>query len=407
MKKLLRIEVDGIKLFNKKLEVDFYAKNRVSYDDEYTKQIISHNNLKVSALNTIAFTGINASGKTKTLEILSFVLILLQGRPVDIALNRLHLKELINAETGFSISAYFLEKNNVYRLDTSFRLKGQDDEEAAKVIISSERLLCKNINLINAKKNLLIFDDSMVIRTRDNSAEYLPEDVSIIIGHNKSMDYKEAESGIYMINEYNSVNFNFIYRLDTAYLPSILKYLDPSIEYIDYTRGKAKILLKLKFYDDPEEIILNNPGELESYVSSGTIKGITLLTGIIRILQTGGYYFIDEIENHFNQELVASIVRLFSNKRTNPNGATIIFTTHYPELLDDFTRNDNIYITRRNNKGIEVTNLSSELKRTDIKRSEIFQSDYLKGTAPSYNAYMNLRNSIIKFCEERADVEQK
>ena len=79
----------------------------------------------------------------------------------------------------------------------------------------------------------------------------------------------------------------------------------------------------------------------------------------------------------------------------NRTGAMLIFSTHYPELLDEFERNDNIYIIR-NRKGVSIENLSNLLKRNDIKKSEAYQSGLLEGTAPMYEAYMALKKSLIR-----------
>ena len=84
------------------------------------------------------------------------------------------------------------------------------------------------------------------------------------------------------------------------------------------------------------------------------------------------------------------------NKKINKNGATLIVSTHYPELLDEFERNDSIYIVR-NQDGIMAQNLSHSLKRNDIKKSEIYESDYLEGTVPEYETYMRLKK---KFASE-------
>ena len=81
------------------------------------------------------------------------------------------------------------------------------------------------------------------------------------------------------------------------------------------------------------------------------------------------------------------------DSRFNKNGGTVIFTTHYPELLDEYDRNDGIYIVR-NRKGITVENLSNILKRNDIKKSDAYQSGFLEGTTPAYEAYMNLKKSL-------------
>lgn len=403
MKKLIQIEATGVKLFEKTVRIDLYAKNRVIDDDEYTNLLISQGNTKISTLNTIAFTGVNASGKTKAIQLIAFVILLLQGKSVNNAMEKLHLIEILDTTCNLSIKTLFYEKSKVYKLDTIIEIRHSDEGPEDMAMITEERLYAKEEKRIKSKKALDYFDESMLTIVRGKDTEYLPDDVSIIIGHNNKIGYKKPDTGMYMINEYNAVNFNFLYRIDSRYLPYIIKYLDSSIEYIDFKKDEGEFpqrTLRLKYKSDDNEIVLNNPIELENYISSGTIKGIYMITGIIRVLRNGGYYIIDEIENHFNQELVASIVSLFSSERTNPKGAVIIFTTHYPELLDRFKRNDNVYITRHGIKGITITNLSDELKRNDIKRSEILQSDYLGGTAPSYEAYMDLKKHIAEYCKE-------
>ena len=65
-----------------------------------------------------------------------------------------------------------------------------------------------------------------------------------------------------------------------------------------------------------------------------------------------------------------------------------------------FERNDSIYIVRNRN-GITAENLSKILKRNDIKKSEAYGSDFLKGTVPAYETYMNLKKTIICSDKER------
>lgn len=79
--------------------------------------------------------------------------------------------------------------------------------------------------------------------------------------------------------------------------------------------------------------------------------------------------------------------------RLNKRGGTLVFTTHYPELLDEYDRNDGICIVRNQN-GITVENLSNILKRNDIKKSNAYQNGFLEGTAPAYEAYLNLKKNL-------------
>ena len=64
-----------------------------------------------------------------------------------------------------------------------------------------------------------------------------------------------------------------------------------------------------------------------------------------------------------------------------------------PELLDEYDRNDGICIVRNRN-GITAENLSHILKRNDIKKSDAYQSGFLEGTTPAYEAYMRLKKSL-------------
>ena len=133
---------------------------------------------------------------------------------------------------------------------------------------------------------------------------------------------------------------------------------------------------------------------MNRYLSSGTIKGIVTFTLAIDVLKKGGYLIIDELENHFNKEIVATLIRFFMDSSINTKGGVLVFTTHYPEILDEFDRNDCIYILR-NRDGITAENLMDILKRNDIKKSDAYQSGFLEGTVPTYEAYMKLKKGII------------
>lgn len=104
----------------------------------------------------------------------------------------------------------------------------------------------------------------------------------------------------------------------------------------------------------------------------------------------------------FNKEIVTTLMRFFMDSSLNKHGGTLIFTTHYPEFLDEYDRNDGIYIVR-NRKGITVENLSNILKRNDIKKSDAYQSGFLEGTTPAYEAYMQLKK-ILRAYEHKVDV---
>ena len=63
--------------------------------------------------------------------------------------------------------------------------------------------------------------------------------------------------------------------------------------------------------------------ELNNYLSSGAIKGINVFLNAMLACKNGGYVIVDELENHFNREIVSTLIRFFMNEKINHKGATI------------------------------------------------------------------------------------
>lgn len=106
----------------------------------------------------------------------------------------------------------------------------------------------------------------------------------------------------------------------------VIAFLDPTIEKLCFEQTEGKTFIHLKFKDE-EEIILNNAAALEQYLSSGTIKGIIIFSMVKEVLHLGGYLLVDEIENHFNKEIVTTLVRFFMDSRLNKM-AERLFSLH-------------------------------------------------------------------------------
>lgn len=386
--RILKIKVNGLKLFAENLEIDFTTLQRVSKD----KNEMLHKVSKQIYLNkAISFIGINASGKTSTLKVISFIIQMLNNEPI----NNIRNNDILNGISGddkIIFETYFSTKaGTVNKLVTVIGKDKLYDGEDEKYVIKDERMWSKEIGSVKTKKSLFSFEDIEIAQVRDKKEEFLADDVSIIIALNK-----RNSSKIYCEDLINWTNLNLV-RILGKFPKELITFLDPSIEYLesDISNGEKKIEIRLKF-KNKSEIVLYSPLELEKYLSSGTIKGINVFMNAMMVLHKGGYLIIDELENHFNKEIVATLVRFFMTNNVNKKGATLIFSTHYPELLDEFERNDNIYIVRNEN-GINAENLSNILNRNDIKKSEVYQSGYLQGTVPAYEAYMDLRKSIINF----------
>lgn len=382
--KLLKIEFDGLPLFNGKNEIDFVPMQRVAKDDiEEMNLLFTNNYCKIFLNSAISFIGLNASGKTTILKVIAFICEMLNND----AVNSSPYTEIFDGlENGglVNFNVYFYSKDNIYSLHTVI-------EKNEKLTIKEENLKCKKFSKVKSKADLFNMNESSIVLERNSNEAFLPYDISIMIAFNKT----ESEK-LECVDMLKYTNVNQL-GLSNDCPPELIAFFDPSIEYIHINNQEGNKNYYLKFYDK-SELKLNDITKIDRYLSSGTIKGINTFLGAIKTFESGGYLIIDELENHFNHEIVATLIRFYLNSRVNKKGATLIFSTHYAESLDEFDRNDSIYIVR-NNKGIMAENLSKILKRNDIKKSDAYQSDFLQGTAPSYKTYMALKNRIAKGLE--------
>ena len=392
--KLLKITANGLPLFKEKCEIDFIALQRVTSENaQKMSPLFSTNIQSFYQNNVLSFIGINASGKTSILKLITFVCRMLNNE----AINNIPYSEVldgINENQSAAFDVYFYSDNQIHLIHTVVSKKNN------KFVIIEEYLKSKSTAKVKSKADIFAFDTCEIMMTRNQDEAFLLDDVSIMVAYNKKNNERLAATDMLRYTNINELN------ISDDYPPELIAFFDPSIEYLRVgykvtSRNYANVHsssvnteIHLKFYGK-EEIELQRMSELNRYLSSGTIKGINTFARAINSFRCGGYLIIDELENHFNREIVSTLMRFYMDPKVNPYGAMLIFSTHYAELLDEFERNDNIYIVR-NRDGITTENLSAILKRNDIKKSEAYQSGYLDGTVPMYEAYMSLKKSLMK-----------
>ena len=377
--KILRITAQGLPLFKEDLDICFYAQQRMSEDDKNNLYNMIGNYYLHSAC---AFIGINASGKTYVLKVINLALSLIKNEPI----NYIEAKSILGGTQRTIISIYFYDKRKyVCCLETEITAEKARTGEYIYSILS-EKLWEKPIASVRSKKYLTDFTGVKPTAIRNQNEIYLSDDISFIIAHNKKVN---DTVDVFSLLSYTNISaLPFIEDIPLE----VISVFDSTIEKLCFEQIEGKTFIHLKF-KEKEEIILNNTVDLERYLSLGTIKGIIVFSMVKEVLQSGGYLLMDEIENHFNKEIVTTLIRFFMDSHFNKNGGTLIFTTHYPELLDEYDRNDGIYLVRNCN-GITVENLSGILIRNDIKKSEIYQSGVIEGTTLAYETYIHLKKSL-------------
>ncbi|MBR1938842.1 MAG: ATP-binding protein [Spirochaetales bacterium] len=385
--RLLHVDAIGFPLFKSGLRFSLIAQQRVASDDkDRLYNLIKGSPFYLNSVTSVI--GINASGKTSVLKVLLLALDILNNEPISHCESKDILGEASDAEL---VITFFSDSEELCQLETHLQVVRKGNERQYR--ITSETLKKKAMKEVKTKAQLIDFSEVEPFMTRLDDENFLADDISIIIAYNKKNYYHPCVKSLLSMTDVNVLPVSDDISLD------VVQYLDPTIEALFFDREDRKTI-HLKFVNQ-DEILLSDSRVLNRFLSSGTIKGIVAFSYGIQVLRAGGYLIIDELENHFNKEITATLIRLFLNTSININGGTLIFSTHYPELLDEFDRNDCIFITKNQN-GITMDVLSNLLKRNDVKKSEAYQSDMLTGTAPSYEAYMRLKHNLVSSLNKRS-----
>ena len=385
MLKVLKIKVNGFKLLEENFEIDLTTKARV-YNDDTNKEILPIDE-GLNTLRSISFVGGNSSGKSTVLSLILKTFNFLQtGRWEYIT--REFKREKIHLEVVFYLNQF------IYKYSVDFnKIDGMNVSNANKYSsIENEKLIAIKYSKSKGKKNLEIFDTDGV-------------DVIGLLGdslEDTSAITKLTKNEIFVDDFYtnNITNFNEVIVRNTFFtslnscdkklVSSIIQLLDDSIEYIVYNNSDNVIFKRV----GEEEVIIHS-SELIAILSAGTFRGVELYIRTINALKKGKVLIVDEIENCFQKNLVYNLLFLFNDEKINKNGAQIIFSTHYVEILDYLKRRDGIFITHKENGRINAKNLYSDYDvRTELLKSKQFDNNVFN-TSLNYKQLLEVRRNLL------------
>ena len=386
--KLLRVKANHFKNCSDGYTIDFVAKSRKYPEDkEYELQEIAP---ELYVYNTMAFIGKNASGKTSAIDLLDCAYSIL---------SEFRLENKKYSYDGIELEIIFYHDDYIYRYETTL----SSDKLGNRAIFKNEKVFRKKYFKTNVKeiyntdtfekvqKGLFplvpsqAFDDSI-----GDDILWLPDDTSrlfYILGkkETRAIYFDSYEDG----TDTYRLMFNALknYDIDSDVLSRVLRVFDEnieSLEMVDEKNYKLKFKGEVRNYTDTQLIYM---------LSSGTTKGILLYVLMVASLKEGFDLLIDEVENHFHKTLVENMISLYKDKSVNRNNATLIFTTHYCEVLDQMGRQDNIWICK---SGVQVSlsNMYEDYQiRPELLKSKQYYNNAFQ-TAVDYNALMNLKRKL-------------
>ena len=373
--KLLRVVASGFKNCYDNFTIDFIAKSRkTSEDKEYELQAIVDD---LYTFNTVAFVGKNASGKTTAVDLLDCCYSILG----DFCLEHKHY-----SYDGIKLEIVFYHDGFIYRYRTELGTGTTLSNKASFINQTLEQKKYYKSKL----KSIYMDDDFEPVA----NISPLPEDTSIVFFVLKQ---KETRAIYFDCDGEGADTYQLMFKALKKYdiplstLSHILRIFDNNICDLSM---EDEHCFRLKFEgDQPREEIMSGE-ELRYFLSSGTAKGMLLYTFVVASLKHGIDLIIDGIENHFPKTLVEYMLSLYKDKSVNRYNATLIFTTHYCEILNLFNRQDNIWISKANGK-VSLSNmydaheLNPELLKGKRFYNNVFQSSV------NYEDLMRLKKELM------------
>ena len=371
--KLLRVRASNYKNCCDDFTIDLVAKSKkTSEDKEYELQEIADD---LYVFNTVAFVGKNASGKTSAIELMECCYSIL---------SEFRLEDKHYNYDNVKLEIIFYYKGNIYKYTTGLK---SDPNLGSKANFTEQHIYQKKYYKSKVKEIYAVEGFEEITGFGE-----LPEDTSIVFFILK----KKATRAVYFnCNGEGADTYHLLFRAMKTYkipeniLVKVIKIFDDKIKSLEMVDEKH---YKLIYQDHVKEL---SDSELVYILSSGTTKGVLLYIFVVAALENGFDLLIDEVENHFHKTLVENMISLFKEKTVNKKYATLMFTTHYCEVLDLFNRQDNIWIAKSDNK-IHLENMYENYNiRTELLKSRQFYNNVFD-TSVNYEDLMALKKELMR-----------
>ena len=218
--KLLRITAEGLPLFKEKLDLSFYAQQRVS---EEQKNILYPLFSNIYVNSATGFIGINASGKTSVLKVILLALEILNNEPI----NHIESRDILGNSSQIKLNMFFYSSNTkeVCRLETII-IAQKNKSEGIRYSIGSESLWTKSADEVITRKAMLNFEGREPIMVRSSQEDFLSDDVSIMIARNK-----KTKDNMRIVNLLKYTNENVL-RISEDIPVEVITFLDPTIRIL-------------------------------------------------------------------------------------------------------------------------------------------------------------------------------
>ena len=386
----LNFKISNYRSIGDEIAVDFNIKD--------SQRLGSYAEVNDQVINNIAcLVGPNASGKSNILSGIVYFLRWTQfsySRPSRYTGGFTSHFSRNSSPTEFSIE--FIDNKKQYKYEVSIL-----DDIVQKEILEKRDENTKRYSYIFSREagNNISFGKTIKVNKQDTNR--LGGEMSLL-SLMLELNYFDKNDFLTLNNFHTNINRVFLSLNNSFKINSISQRLQNNIILLDelieelknIDTGISSIELKenKKVFKDPDsgEIIRRNLFTIltkhkidnDEYLlslqeeSSGTMHYIETFINLSTVLQTGGLFIIDELEQSLHPDLTNRIINSFMNKDKNPNNAQLLFTTHNPWFLQELTKTQIFIIEKNDTAQTEITRLD---EIAGVRNDENYFVKYLAG----------------------------
>jgi len=390
--KILDIKVSGYKMLPDNFEINLVPRIKVLEKDLETE--IAEIDDKLYSFSTISFVGSNSSGKTTILRLIEMSQLLITNG--EIIFNPEDFNEDV-----INLTIYFYFNGYIYKYECTLEkpiLSLNINDVRSYCVASNEKIFRKEYIRTVKKELLENINETFKLAKEDKSiVKYLAKMINSFEGDMRPIFFPAIGSGE------NILKVFLLYKqsLSPILISYFISILDDSIEKIEPINNNKN---SGDFYTFKRKNHKERTISLECLVnilSSGTIKGLLLYLYSYITLLYGSSLIVDEIERSFHKDLVDNIILLFNDADINVNHSTLIFSTHYLEIIDTINRRDSIFVMHKNDSIISADNMYDKYPfRNELSKSNQYNSNAFN-THSNYETLMKIRNLITEDIQKK------
>jgi len=390
--KILDIKVSGYKMLPDNFEINLVPRIKVLEKDLETE--IAEIDDKLYSFSTISFVGSNSSGKTTILRLIEMSQLLITNG--EIIFNPEDFNEDV-----INLTIYFYFNGYIYKYECTLEkpiLSLNINDVRSYCVASNEKIFRKEYIRTVKKELLENINETFKLAKEDKSiVKYLAKMINSFEGDMRPIFFPAIGSGE------NILKVFLLYKqsLSPILISYFISILDDSIEKIEPINNNKN---SGDFYTFKRKNHKERTISLECLVnilSSGTIKGLLLYLYSYITLLYGSSLIVDEIERSFHKDLVDNIILLFNDADINVNHSTLIFSTHYLEIIDTINRRDSIFVMHKNDSIISADNMYDKYPfRNELSKSNQYNSNAFN-THSNYETLMKIKNLITEDIQKK------